>query len=307
MQHPDEGTIHAWLDGQLSAVEAAALEAHAAECADCAAVIAEARGLIAASSRIVSALDTMPGGVIPARTVVRRPWYASTQLRAAAAVLFVAGASMLVLQRRDSAPLQEAGNRVPATPKMEVTRETPQAAADVSASLQPVPRSKAEQDSRPSQQPRAERRKASSTAGDTTAPKKAAADASQPVVTGVAALDEPVNDELKLVRADTTGSVKMMVYRVAQGAEVTLTEAIPVPLPTAMGMQRERMLQVGAAAQAKTAPAPPPVTRNNSAKAPPIVSITWTDPAASRTYTLSGPFSRERLEEIRKVIEQKKR
>ena len=65
MQHPDEGTIHAWIDGQLSADEGAALEAHAGECAECRAAIADARGIIAASSRIVSALDIVPGGVIP--------------------------------------------------------------------------------------------------------------------------------------------------------------------------------------------------------------------------------------------------
>src|SRR5688500_16529565 len=105
MQHPDEGTIHAWLDGQLPAEEAAALESHVSECAQCSAAIAEARGLIAASSRIVSALDIVPAGVIPIRKPVRRPWYASTQLRAAAAVLVVAGASMLVMQGRDTAQL----------------------------------------------------------------------------------------------------------------------------------------------------------------------------------------------------------
>jgi anti-sigma factor RsiW len=31
MQHPDEGTIHAWLDGALSPEEAARVEAHANE------------------------------------------------------------------------------------------------------------------------------------------------------------------------------------------------------------------------------------------------------------------------------------
>jgi len=102
MQHPDEGTIHAWLDGELSVDDAAALEAHVAGCAECRAAVAEARGIIAASSRIVSALDVVPGGVIPAAAARTRPWYASTQLRAAATVLFVAGATLLVINRQDT-------------------------------------------------------------------------------------------------------------------------------------------------------------------------------------------------------------
>jgi hypothetical protein len=60
MQHLDEGTIHAWLDGALPNDEARAVEAHVAECAACADAVAEARGLIAASSRILSALDGVP-------------------------------------------------------------------------------------------------------------------------------------------------------------------------------------------------------------------------------------------------------
>ena len=65
MSHPDEGTIHGWLDGALPAGEAAAVEAHLAECGECRAAVAEARGLIAASSRILGALDNVPAGVVP--------------------------------------------------------------------------------------------------------------------------------------------------------------------------------------------------------------------------------------------------
>ena len=65
MQHLDEGTIHAWLDGELSPAEREAAEAHVAGCAECAAAVAEARGFIAASSRILTSLDAGPGGVLP--------------------------------------------------------------------------------------------------------------------------------------------------------------------------------------------------------------------------------------------------
>jgi hypothetical protein len=106
MQHPDEGTIHAWLDGALSPEEGRAIEEHAAECASCAAAIAEARGLIAGSSRILSALDAVPGGVLPAADTfdalgseqvkrVRPAWWRSVPLRAAAAIVLVGSVSWL--------------------------------------------------------------------------------------------------------------------------------------------------------------------------------------------------------------------
>src|SRR5215204_4508032 len=65
MQHLEEGEIHAWLDGALSETEGARIEQHIATCKECAAMVADARGLIAGASHIVSALDHVPGGVIP--------------------------------------------------------------------------------------------------------------------------------------------------------------------------------------------------------------------------------------------------
>lgn len=96
MQHLDEGTIHSWLDGALSADEAARVEAHVAECPQCAAAVAEARGFIAASSRILTALDDVPRAVLPAATRVK--WHNRAAWRAAAAVLVVAVGSLVVLR-----------------------------------------------------------------------------------------------------------------------------------------------------------------------------------------------------------------
>jgi len=96
MQHPDEGTIHSWLDGALSADEAARVEAHVKDCPECAAAVAEARGFIAASSRILTALDNAPRGVIPAKATRKRVdpivW------RVAATLLVVAGGTFVVLR-----------------------------------------------------------------------------------------------------------------------------------------------------------------------------------------------------------------
>src|SRR2546423_14254437 len=98
MQHLDEGTIHSWLDGAVSADEAARAEAHVRECAQCQAAVAEARGFIAASSRILTALDNVPRGVIPAAAAQRR--VQSWAWRVAATVLVVAGATLVLVERK---------------------------------------------------------------------------------------------------------------------------------------------------------------------------------------------------------------
>jgi putative zinc finger protein len=116
MQHLDEGTIHAWLDGALTADEAADVGRHASECAECAALVAEARGLVAGASRILSSLDDVPG-VMPgagdggrgaAATIAsietrrrqqrRRFWSRPAAIAAAASVVLMAG-SALVLKK----------------------------------------------------------------------------------------------------------------------------------------------------------------------------------------------------------------
>ena len=152
MPHPDEGTLHAWLDGALPADEAARVEAHAAECAACAAAVAEARGLIAASSRIVAALDRVPGGVVPASVPeeARTPAPASVPareparvvpiesarprvsrwrvgpLRAAAAVLLVAGGAAVVFRSTE-------GPTMALEPQAAPDRTVTAATADVAA------------------------------------------------------------------------------------------------------------------------------------------------------------------------------
>ena len=154
MQHLDEGTIHAWLDGELSPSDAEQIEAHARECPECAQKVAEARGLIAASTRILNALDNVPSGVVPSSATPIAParirrWYDRTDLRAAAALLFVAGASLIAVKagrdkgvslqtmaKTESSPLAgpvvlDSGSpTIPEAPKSEPRREmTPRIAA----------------------------------------------------------------------------------------------------------------------------------------------------------------------------------
>ena len=109
-EHLDEGMIHAWLDGALSPDESARVEAASNSCTECAALVAEARGLVAASSRILSSLDTVPAGVIPGssgnvdqlaalrarHSSRKRSWWSDRRIAAAASIVFVAGLSTMV-------------------------------------------------------------------------------------------------------------------------------------------------------------------------------------------------------------------
>lgn len=329
MQHPDEGTIHAWLDSQLSAEEGAELEAHAAKCAECAASIAEARGLVAASSRIVSSLDIVPGDVIPARAPAKRAWYLTTQFRAAAAVLFVAGVS-LVLTRWDDIPTIEEVSRQTATLSVESTvASEPAEDAQSSATSQSEPPTQdgatnlAAKSTVPARAPQPtvaapqlpERRVMP-------APERDAAVGA--AATGAAAGREMLQqsappvvvmaEELQLLRVDSTALARTTVYLVPPGVEVSLTETIEVRATAARGVQEMR----GAGVQTTSKSAPPPpasaaarapqaAARAESADMIPIASIEWTDPMTNRVFLLSGPVARERLEEIRKLIEQKRR
>ncbi len=98
MSHPDEGLIHAWLDGELDAAESARVEALAVSDPAWAAAVAEARGLIAATSRIVGALDRVPANVVPKTAAPPRRVSRRWVMRAAAAVVLLGG-SAVVLDR----------------------------------------------------------------------------------------------------------------------------------------------------------------------------------------------------------------
>lgn len=84
MQHLDDGTIHAWLDGALGAARARHVEEHVAVCRACAGRVAEARGLIAAASRILMALDDVPANVVPAETRIAAAAHVASPAIAAA-------------------------------------------------------------------------------------------------------------------------------------------------------------------------------------------------------------------------------
>jgi hypothetical protein len=137
MQHLDEGTIHAWLDGELPSAEREAVEAHIASCEQCAAAVAEARGFVAASSRILLALDAVPGGVLPAPSqtsstaAARGParFSVSRMWMAVAAVLVLSTVSVIATRSGSDAPLA----------KLEEARAPRSGAPVIAASPTPAP------------------------------------------------------------------------------------------------------------------------------------------------------------------------
>ena len=107
MQHLDEGTIHAWLDGALPMTEAREVEQHVGACAACSAMVAEARGLVAGASRIVSSLDVVRGNVIPKKPAGgagKSLWHSLhlTPARAALAATLMIAVSTLLTVRHDT-------------------------------------------------------------------------------------------------------------------------------------------------------------------------------------------------------------
>lgn len=104
MPRPDEGLIHTWLDGECTPEEAARIEHLVATDPEWAAAVAEARGLIAASSRIVSVLDTVPaamprGAQAAPRRSARRGFRVPAWMGMAAALVLVAGTAYVLREQ----------------------------------------------------------------------------------------------------------------------------------------------------------------------------------------------------------------
>lgn len=308
MQHPDEGTIHSWLDGALSADEAANVESHVASCHACAAAVAEARGFIAASSRILTALDDVPRGVVPAVPQKKRDlrvfW------RAAAAMLVVAGGSLVVMREggldtnvakgvKDSAALTVAApvkRENPEVAEGSGTSAAQQTATAISKPPASVPRAgeaKATLADERDLSARTERRQlpaavgsiASGVASGVESGRVTADAAAPPSATAQIANAAPVETEaaLKILKVERGVGLRRTVYEIAPSQTVTLTESEPVLTATtaASGVETTRIVLRGnnraAPARVQATPAAPP---------PPAM----TD---SRTATDSGLVSRE--------------
>ena len=114
MSHVDDGTLHAYLDGELSPVERARVDAHVADCPPCRERLAEERSLIERADALL-ALATPEERPAPPLHQLRAPrprWRFQLPLAWAATITlaFIAG-----WQLRPASPLREVAPRVLAT------------------------------------------------------------------------------------------------------------------------------------------------------------------------------------------------
>ena len=301
MQHLDEGTIHSWLDGALSPEEATRVEAHVTECPQCAAAVAEARGFIAASSRILTALDNAPRGVIPAVASKRRidqfVW------RIAAALLVVVGGTLVVARERGT-KLQLMSNASADSNLMSQPtsvsegagsgQEASPPAVDQAAPKKGVNKAPAtafsgkgatgnskQTDTRANQQlsdgRRADEGRAVAREGVTAAaPQPQASTLRLPSIASAAAMDAAAETEqLKIVGTPRGIGAKVTLYEVAPGDTVTLTESVPTVL--------QEVVTSAAAAAPQTA-------RRMTAQAPPRTEVA-TPPTEDKQRAASVPSS----------------
>jgi hypothetical protein len=94
MSHVDDGALHAYLDGELTPVERARLDAHVAECPACRGRLDEERGLIERASRLLGMAQPPERAAPPPLHQLRQPrlvWRLRTPLAWAATVVLAVG------------------------------------------------------------------------------------------------------------------------------------------------------------------------------------------------------------------------
>jgi len=96
MPHVDEGTLHAYLDGELPSAERKTLEAHLTDCASCHAMLAEERALLDRASALLGAArpaerPAPPFEQLRPRATRRSPWRVRTPVAWAASIALALG------------------------------------------------------------------------------------------------------------------------------------------------------------------------------------------------------------------------
>ncbi len=95
MSHVDEGTLHAFLDGELPSSERATVEAHLAQCATCRATLAEERALLERASAVLGSARPVerpaPTFEQLRRSSKRSSWHVRTPVAWAASIMLALG------------------------------------------------------------------------------------------------------------------------------------------------------------------------------------------------------------------------
>ncbi len=315
MQHLDEGMIHTWLDGELPPSEREAAEAHVATCDECRAAVAEARGFVAASSRILTALDAVPGGVLPASSTSSVGGGARTPARfrlsrawmAAAAVLVLSTATIIVIRPRGESPAMRVAD---GSTEAKATEMTPTAAPPMRPPAAPAEDRPAlagkitdKTSSREFAERKDERRKIADSGTFTVAtsePEARARDESASVTNLAAGAGATSNDAMAKAAAPSQSALDSRSVRVesrrtsvARGDTVITTvynvRGAQITLIDRSAPQTDMQRATNATAQSPSKP---------GNVAAPMNSITWSD-STGRTRTLRGPVSQAELERIK--------
>ena len=139
MSHVDDGTLHAYLDGELAPAEAQGVDAHLAQCPACRGRVEEERALISRAGELL-ALAAPPERAVPpfragdVRPLKRLWWRARLPLAWAATVILALGigtylgsGSRALMERPAAAPQQDLSRDLVAadTPARRVRQESP--------------------------------------------------------------------------------------------------------------------------------------------------------------------------------------
>lgn len=281
---PDEGLIHEWLDGQLDADTSAHLDTLVQRSPEFAARVAEARGFVAASSRILSALDEVPAGVLPrpqtpaadtgVRSIVsaraRRRTFTWQRWASAAAVLLVAVTGTMLWQRTPASDtVSGAADRTGMRAVAAVGTPSAEVASDMAAAAAAAPRTPAlSADAGPNAPTPAA---PPAVAAREAAPPAASARAAAPPAPAAPASIAPAADAVLSAQLARSGRVAAAEMASAEGASFNVTAKSAAAAPAAAPAETRALL--GADAM-RAAPANAAVARSLSASPETVTELT---------------------------------
>jgi hypothetical protein len=129
MSHVDDGTLHAYLDGELTAVESGRLDAHLAACQACRGRLEEERALIERASKLLSrAVPPTPVRAAPPLHELRQRrvmWRLRMPLAWAATILFAVGIGWFLRGRTTALRLGADDFRLDSTSSTQPSADAP--------------------------------------------------------------------------------------------------------------------------------------------------------------------------------------